>query len=272
MPGSARSLALTDSYRRRLGGLEHQTRAVVRNGWGDIRPDDLEGTHRAWTRTAAATVDVGQRAGVRLTAAYLAVYLTSETGRRVAPAQVNERKYAGWTRAGAPLEGALGGSLFTVLAAVKDGRDITEALSLGLVRAERRAGDETVAAARRAMDDQLSGDDRIVGWRRVTSGGCGACIAAATGAIQETDATLPVHSSCKCSKEPVVRDVRETTLRPTGPEMFNQLPAEKQNQLLGEEKARLVRDGQIAFSDLIAVSPMATIDDQITEAPLKALT
>jgi hypothetical protein len=214
-----------------------------------------------------------QRTGARLSLAYLTAYLRSETGQpRTAP-PVDLAGYVGTlTHRQAARRGA------RAVAVHGEGRDQGRgggpggALKLGLDRAARVTGEETIAAARAALADGIRQDGRIIGWRRVTGGGCGACIAAATGAIQADDELLEVHDHCQCSKEPVVADVPDDTHRPTGPAMFRAMPAHEQDALLGPEKADLLRTGAIGFHDLIKRDPMAVLPDGISEAPLSALT
>jgi hypothetical protein len=129
-----------------------------------------------------------------------------------------------------------------------------------------------VHAARAATSDGIRADERLIGWRRVTSGGCGACLAAATGAIHADRTALPVHDHCRCTTEPVVRDVPDTVTRPTGADMVAGMTTAQQDAALGTETAALLRAGQITLPDLIATSPMVAIADQITQAPIKALT
>lgn len=96
-------------------------------------------------------------------------------------------------------------------------------------------------------------------------------MALADGAILADDSSIEVHDNCQCSAEPVIRDVPDDIHRPTGSAMFDELSDEQQDQLLGPDKAHLVRNGDVPFHALVARSPMNAIPDQITEAPLEAL-
>jgi hypothetical protein len=95
-------------------------------------------------------------------------------------------------------------------------------------------------------------------------------MAAATGAIRADDEVLPVHEHCRCTSEPVIRGVREQVQRPTGHDIFESLSTQEQDARLGPA-AELVRTGQASLDDLVTTSPMALVDDRITQAPLKAL-
>lgn len=272
MPAHARSLRITDTYRLHLKHLRARGVNYAREQWATLDPQDLDGSHAAWVQKVALTLTELQRAGARLSLAYLTAYLRSETGKGFVAPPVDLSAHVGKARTGKPLAEALVPSLFTVKGAIGAGAAVDAALKLGLDRAARVTGEETIAPARATLQDGIREDGRIIGWRRVTGGGCGACIAAATGAIQADDELLEVHDHCQCTKEPVVADVPDDTHRPTGPAMFRAMPVHEQDAVLGPEKAGLLRTGAIGFKDLIQHDPMSAIPDGITEAPLSALT
>jgi hypothetical protein len=271
MARAERSLQITDAYQAHLVTLAHRARAAAAADWGRmVDLEDLDRTQPAWARTIAATLAALQGAGTRLTAAYLAAFLTSELGRPIAPAHLDENRYVGASRAGKPLADALVSTVITVKQAIAAGHDRGQAGQEGLHQAVRLAGAETLAPPRAALADLMAGDDRIAGWRRVTSGGCGACIAAAAHPFSAQE-PMKIHDGCKCTAEPVVRDVPDRFPRRNGHEIFNAMTAPEQDDLLGAEKAQLIRSGQVPLTALIATSPMASIPDAITEAPLEAL-
>lgn len=272
MPASERSLAITDAYRRRLILLAERVVSRASADWQQLLElRDLDGSHARWIERASVLLAAAQRAGVILTTAYLTAFLSSELGRPANAQAVDAEQFVAKSRDGSPITEALVPSLYTVKAAIKDGKNSTAALAEGLARARRVVEFDTLDAPRNALDSMIAGDGRIVGWRRVTSGGCGACIAAATGAIQREATVLKVHDHCKCTKEPVISEVVELAHRPTGREMFDSMPPSAQDELLGAEKASLIRSGSVPLERLIAISPMETTPDQITEAPLSAL-
>lgn len=271
MPANARSLLVTDGYRRRRAVLRDQAVTVATNNWRRIDPRNLDRSHAAWvTRTAPLLADL-QRIGARLSAAYLTAYLSSEMGRRTSAARVDLAARVGRARDGRAIDETLVPTLYTVKGAIGEGLEMAAALSQGLSRAVGVVGEEAVAPARGALSDGMVADDRIVGWRRVTSGGCGACLALADGAIHADDDFIEVHDNCSCDSEPVVADVDDSAARPTGHEMFTALGKDDQDALLGEEKAQLIRTGEVALHDLVQREPMAVIPDGITERPLQDL-
>jgi hypothetical protein len=270
MPANARSLRITDTYRDRLRILRARAVVIARAEWAKLDPQDLDGSHARWVATVAATLTELQRGGTRLSAAYLSAYLTSELGRRVSPSQ-DATAAAGVARDGRPLVEALTPSLFTVKQAIGDGRPVAEALAVGGARAFRTVGEEAIAPGREGLANGIEADGRIVGWRRVTGGGCGACLAAATGAIQADDEVLEVHPACQCSKEPVVAGVPDHVERPTGHQIFEGMSSTEQDQLLGPDKATLIRSGAVPFHDLIEKQEQAVLPTVITERPLESL-
>ena len=154
-------------------------------------------------------------------------------------------------------------------------RALNRILAAGLTRARAIAAWQVAESARTALADAMTESDVVVGWRRATSGApCGACLAAATGAILDTEDVPEAHTNCQCVAEPVIRGVRDLHPRPTGEEIFDSLTAEQQDALFagrgGAEKARLIRSGT-PLSALITRSTMAAQADQITETPLAAL-
>jgi hypothetical protein len=270
MPARRDSLRITDTYRHRLIALRDHAATVARRAWTQLDPEDLDATHSAWVATTATTTEAIQHAGLQLTAGYLAAYLTSELQDRVSPPALDPARYAGRSRDGRPLTETLGATLISVKAALADGTPISDALAAGAGRATRLVGSETIAAPRAALSDEIRADSRIRGWRRVTAGGCGACLAASSETHGD-DEPLPVHDGCRCTAEPIVADEPDRYPRPTGRELLDRMSADEQDALLGAEKAQLLRSGAIDLHDLLSHSPMAAIDDQITETPLKDL-
>jgi len=270
MAAHPQSLAITDTYRRHLVSLAAIATRAARTQWEIIDPANLDRGHAEWVARTAPALAALQAAGVRLTAAYITAFLRSELRHPVAPPTLDEARYVALSRTGKPLAAALTGTLITAKVAIADGTDPRTALDHAASQARRVAGTETTAAARAALGDTIATDPRIVGWQRATGGGCGACLAAATRTYGP-DEPLQVHDNCRCTAEPIVADVPDTTPRPDGFALFDRMSAEQQDRALGPA-ADLVRSGRVALTDLLAVSPMAAIADQITQAPLEALT
>lgn len=270
MPASSRSLQITDRYRDTRAVLTRHTVTVIDRRWQQVTLDDLERSHTLWLATAVATIMQAQHAGLRLTAAYVAAYLASETGRVSPPAPIDDTGLIGVAEDGQPVETQLAKTLIGVKAALKGGKPPEQALAEEGGRASRLAASASMFTPRETLARQIRTHPEIVGWQRVTRGGCGACLAAAAH-THGKDEPLKVHPFCECTQEPVVRDVRNVVTRPTGPEIFAGWSREQQDQALGSVAADAVRTGRVSWPDLIATSPMERQADYITQAVIEAV-
>lgn len=271
MPASERSLRLTDTYRDRLAVLSDRIGAYTEMSWQRVTVRDLDRSHDEWLTSTVLALDQAQRAGVALTLAYLASFIASETGQRALELpRYDAQRALGFGEDGQPLGVPLGKTLIGVKALMKDGKSAEDALSETGHRAQRLAVGAVMAAPRTALADQVAEHPAIVGWRRVTRGGCGACLAAAAHAY--ADEPMRVHAHCHCSQEPIVRDVPDQFPRETGPEIFARMSRAEQDQALGSTAAQAVRGGLVAWPDLIQTQPMTVGNDWISQAPDVALT
>lgn len=273
MPRSELALRLTDGYRGRLLGLRQIALRRAASAWQGVALEDLDRSFELWLAAASGALTEVQARSVALSGGYLAAYLSVETGRRIALRHSDTAALVGKSRDGRLLRDALHPAVITVKQRIAEENPPDVALAAGLARALRTVALDASHAPRAALAESMQAEDQVIGWRRVTAGdACGACLGAATGAIRADDEVLEAHAYCQCGAEPVIARVREHVQRPTGTEIFESKPAEQQNQLLGEEKAELVRSGQVSLPELVAHSPMATEHDHITERPLSALT
>src|SRR5687768_12736225 len=193
VPANARSLQLTDAYRRRLLAIGERVERTARQAWPRI--EDFDGT--AWPDYMAAQLTRAQIEGVRLTAGYLGAFLRSETGRGTAPA-IDSRQYAGKSRDGRPLSEALVSPLIGVRAALKDGKPPSAALAVGLNRATRTVKFEAVQTPRDALLATVEADERLSGWQRNVAGTCAACMALSGS----SGPRFEVHPGCECVPMP----------------------------------------------------------------------
>lgn len=269
MPASAVSLRLTDAYRHRLQAMKRAARDMTARSWQRVTLEDLDGSHAEWLPRAAAVIEEAQRAGVVLTAAYVAAFVASETDSAPRVPPVDSGPYV-QAESGAPIAASLAGTLIAVKVALKDGRDPAAALSHGGNVAARLAATNAMVAPRRALSDTLTRDE-FAGWRRVArQRACLACLADA-GKTLPAGTPLRYHDECSCTAEPVVRGVTERVQRPTGVAMFHSMSVGEQDSLYGE-KAALIRQGDATLEDFKGRSPMALVPDRLTEAPLDAAT
>jgi hypothetical protein len=267
MAHSPRSLQITDAYRDRLAALVGRFEAFTLRLWGNVHPADIDASHRAWLAAIVPAVEQGQRSGLHLTTAYLAAFIASETGRAPQAEPVAEAGLVGTAEDGDPIGAQLAKLAIAAKVAIRDGKTPDEALAEQGNRARRLVSSAVGHAPRQALADQIASHPEIVGWNRVTHGGCGACLASAAHGYAKHERML-VHPHCHCTQEPVIRDVPDLHPRPTGPEIFSGWSRERQDQALGPEAATLVRQGRVAWPDLIARSPMEAQADYITQAVL----
>lgn len=265
MAGAERSLRITDGYRARLTRL---TQLAGRLPW-TVALTDLDRTGQAWADRTAAQLAVLQGAGARLAAGYLAAFIASETNSLPSIGAVDQTT-VGQADDGRPLGEALASAVIAVKVALKQGQPDGDALAFGEQRARLLTATSVTHTPRGALQAGMARDDRVLGWRRVTSGGCGACLAAADNRVRE--GAMKIHPHCGCTTEPVIASVPDAIRRPTGFQRFHALPPAQQDELLGAEKAELIRSGQVPFERLILPQPMAVSPDGLIEAPLRALT
>lgn len=284
MAASRESLRLTDNYRRRIVALRRTTIAALYASW-ELDEDNLDRSFARWLAGAEVALSAAQRTAAVLADVYVAGFVGSELGVPSAPLGLDPGAFAGRSGDGRPLREALTPPLYTVKRAIGAGRPIASALVSGRARAVRTASVELDAAADGALDSVLIARDEVVGWRRVSSSGsCGACLAAVTGAVQADARPLLRHPHCRCTKEPVVAGVPDKFTRPTGQDLFDAMTAAEQNRLFagrgGEAKAELLRSGKVTLEDLStetrfnnvgARGGRGTFDPMIVETPLEEL-
>lgn len=266
MPATQRSLRLTEAYRERLLATRQRLQTQAERTWPTI--ESLDTTD--WVDRMATTVAQGQTEAIRVTAAYLAAFLATETGRRSSPPSIDPREFAGRSSDGRPLSEALRSPLIGTLGALKQGLGSAEALRIGLNRATRLVGVDYDQAHRTALLSAIDSDDRFEGWHRVTGGTCAAC--ASKAGTLESGIHFQVHAGCKCVSEPAVAGTTNRFPRPTGIEIFTAYTREQQDEMLGPEAAEKVRSGDIQLADLVEESEMETSDNWITQKPLQAAT
>lgn len=272
MPRTRQALDLNDAYRLRLLDVRDRTIRALASVWPtDITTYDRD--IRRWLAAATQIVTAGQTHQVTLTDGFLARLLTLELDVPTDPAGLDPSRWAGRTRDGRPVARVLSLADVSVRSALSGGADPAIALDQGLARAVRVARTETMEAARSAMADQISTDERIAGWRRVTSRTpCPACLGLSVQGLRRTDHSLSIHASCSCTALPVIRDVPETVTPPAGRDVFDAMSPAEQDRLYGPERAELIRTGQVSLDDLAMTHTHPEWVDEVTAKPVSALT
>lgn len=245
MPRNRLSQSLTSAYKQRLDSFRVRLERSAVGGWPTL--DGLGGSD--WVERTAGEVEQAQIGALRATAGYLTAFLSSELGYRVAGPTIESATYAGVGADGQGLIEGLQSPIIGIRAKLKEGVSPAKALAFGRDRAKRQVGMDFDAAHRKALIDTIDVDERFDGWRRVTTGTCGACLAL-SGRL-EYGITFSVHPGCKCVSQPRVSGVPDLFPVPTGTELFDSKSEVEQDDALGPKAAALVRAGVIELQDLV---------------------
>lgn len=265
MPVQLRSVRLTDLYRDRQLAARRRLEQQAARLWPSI--GELDSSD--WVDRMAAGVAAAQTQAVRVTAGYLSAFLSSELGERVRGPDIPSRLYAGKSRDGRNLRESLRSPLIGVLGALKAGDTPEKALSFGLTRATRMVGLDFDHAHRSALLNAIESDDRFDGWRRVTTGTCGAC--AAKAGVLEHGVRFQIHPGCGCVSQPNVKGAPDRFPVPTGAEIFASKTSEERDEMLGPEAAALVAAGVVTLDELVDESPLEEGEAFITQRPIQSV-
>ena len=268
MPKSAQSLRLTDRYSRQLATTAARVARIAKGRW-NLAPEDFDGSYSTWLDAVVPVVTSAQRSNERLTTAYLTAFIASETGKRPRLKKVDS--VAGLSRDGRPLREAWDSPPIKAKVVVGDGGTVEQASAEARTAALRLADLDTYYGARGPMSALLTAVAAIEGYTRVAGvNACGACLGAADGTVFSSDEVFQFHANCDCVAEPVLIGDPGTVTRPSGQEIFNDLPEAEQDRRLGEKAAEAVRGG-LPLSSLVGEAHMDNEADWITQKPLAAL-
>ena len=143
-------------------------------------------------------------------------------------------------------------------------RSVKAALGVPRARAEAIARHEILKAYRQvSLDSFQANRDLVTGWywhSATDARTCSACWAL-HGSRHSVDEKLDGHVMCRCSMVPISRSWAEITgddtipdTRPQvvpGPELFAQLPAEQQKEILGPGAYQLYSNGRVGLQDMV---------------------
>ena len=266
MPANPQSLRITDAYGRQLKVNDRRVRNTLSAAWG-FRAGDFDQAYEEWLPIAEQTVTATQAQNVRLTAAYLGAYASSERGRFTRPPRIDPGSWVGSSQNQRPFRDAYRDAVVDAKVAIGEGKTVEDASNIGLKTALTMASLDAYSAARGPFSEYLP--EIAVGYRRVTNGdSCAACLSLEDGTVLAADTGFEIHPGCDCVGEPVVADAPDRVFRPTGTERFNEFSREAQDQAIGQKAAEAVRNGEATLSDLRATYPTEVGPDFITQRPI----
>lgn len=203
MPVDAHVARVITSYSDQVAAVRRQVISFVSRQWGGLssyRDADIE----RFVRAVVPVVTGGQLRTAQLTDAYLANVEAAALGGTpkpvgVKPATVTDQAMRGvtadevYTRPGKVVWTALG-----------KGVPIDVAARYGLTRAVSLVSSDMQLAKTHTSKNLFERNDKVVGYRRVLSGGdsCALCMIASTQRYHAGE-LMPIHPGCSCDVEPI---------------------------------------------------------------------
>lgn len=195
--------ALTDAHITTLARLRRIATTAVGTIWTGLPAHNRENLDE-WLSTVVPVVHAAQRQSAAITNAFLA----QAVGRQPLPVDLAAMTGAA-VRNGTPPETVYERPFITVWSALKDGRELPDALKQGLDRATSAAEMDVQLAMRETLRQVGDADRLILGYQRVPDpGACEFCRVAATQRYRTSD-LFPLHNRCGCGV-----DVIRGTQRP----------------------------------------------------------
>lgn len=185
--------ALTSAHIAGQARIRQATAAALGAVWFSLPAHNRENLDE-WLSTALPVVEAGQRQSAALTNAFLA----RAVGRQPVPLDVASLIGAA-ARNGTPPETVYERPFITVWTALKNGRELPEALRQGLDRATSTAEMDVQLSMRETLRQVGEADRLILGYQRVPDpGACEFCRVASTQRYRISD-LFPLHNRCGCS-------------------------------------------------------------------------
>lgn len=266
MPAPETSLIL--AYVARHNRLRLAAGVAVGRAW-----DRLAGLDDAAAdRFAEVAAQIGVAAQAETAAnvdGYLAALLGALTDAG-SPLGINPEAVSGpAVRAGADPTEVYRRAIVTARVAVSRGRSGSEAMNAGRRRAVGTAETDVALTQRAATVQVAETEDRIVGYRRVLTGGsCALCATASTQRYGTAD-LMPIHNHCDCGVAPIVgsRDPGQVINRPLLRDLKNADP-----DFARSRKLRVDEDGTVHLPEVTVrqhgeLGPTLTIKGQEFTGP-----
>lgn len=272
MPRTREALQAENAYATALRAIRRGIAQQLARLTIALDTEDIAAAIEEFAPTAARMIAGGQVEAQQAAAAFVSEFLASEgeeTGTRRIASDI-----AGTNAEGRPLTSLVGGSLATgVFTMLRSGHAPDEALGHAAFAVARLAGAEITSAADREVAHQGETTSSVTGWIRVVTGreNCAGCLADASTDVHSFDEPMLRHPGCDCTRSVRLSDDPGTVERPTGEELFAAMTPEQQAaqfRTAGEEKAQLVRSGEVSLADLLKVERHAGWADAVVERPL----
>ena len=206
MPTATEDVARqVELYQRTVAAVRAAVLADVTRAWGRLdqyRDADIDG----WVAAITPTVAGGLAQVAALTDAHLAQVIGTMAGTPPKPLGVRPADVTVEALRGVPAALVYRRAGETVWAELSRGVDLTQAAARGLDRALRITETDLQLAKTHTAKRAMEADSRVVGYRRVVSGGaCRLCRTASTQRYHTGD-LMPIHTRCSCSVSPILGD------------------------------------------------------------------
>jgi hypothetical protein len=192
----------TTLNRRLIRGAGNRASALFRS-----LPDWRDNNARVYLQQLQPVLDGVKVQTARLRNAY-AAEIAKAAGQPFTPVAVTVASVATSNlRNGATFQEVHSRPFVTLYTALAQGKSVTEAVLEGANRAFSVASTDVQLASRQAGVESRSSNPRVVGYRRVLSGGlnCALCVIASTQRYTRGE-LMPIHPGCSCGEEEIYGD------------------------------------------------------------------
>jgi hypothetical protein len=264
---NVRSVALGDTFQSRAWAIAEGAARQCVVALQLVKPGEIQAGFDAWVPLAARIITGGQRTAQSLAGGYfrgLARLEVGEVPKDATPEPEDEIEF-GYTPDGRKLTAALGAIPAKVWTALNGGSTFDEAIAFARFAARRTATTSVMDSARFELTARAQASGKVTGWRWRSAGTCPACMAMDDGAVRDAD-YLPAHPGCQCVPEPAFKGERRAVGR-TGRDRFDAMGHAAQDALMGPDVAEGIRDGSVAWEDLVRHETSHKWRRNITTAP-----
>lgn len=234
---------------------------------------NFDADYAVWLEAVVPAVAAAQALMVRLTAAYLGAFESSERGRVVRPPQLEPQQYVGRDRNGVPIQESWVSPPIKAKIAMSEGKTIPEASIIGYETSANLIRLDSYASARNAMRDHMQQSEVIIGYRRVEGDEptCGGCLAAIDNDVLSATEDFATHPGCDCVAEPVYGDVDDLFQHPSGQEIYSRMSAQEKIEAVGLEASQLIDNDTIQLAELLEIPGRQAQKTFLEQAPVKDL-